>query len=182
MLKNCFVWIDLEMTGLIPETDSILEIATIITDEQLAIVAEGPSLVIHQPQKVLDHMNEWVTTTHAASGLTREVQQSKIDLVQAELMTLNFIKQYALPGEGILCGNSVYQDRAFLRRYMPLIHDYLHYRIVDVSSVKELVRKWYPESKYADFKKPENHRALEDIRYSIAELEHYRNYFFVKEA
>lgn len=176
--KQFLVWLDLEMTGLNVDVDVILEIATIITDNELQIVAEGPSLIIHQPQAALDLMDEWVRNQHTKTGLIDAVIKSPITLAVAQEETLDFIKEFCPPRDGVLCGNSVWQDRAFLRKYMPRITDYLHYRLIDVSSVKELAQRWYPKSPYLKFEKPDNHRALEDVRNSIKELGHYRKYFF----
>jgi oligoribonuclease len=176
--EKYIVWIDLEMTGLDLATDVILEIATIITDNNLAIIARGPSLVIHQPDAVLENMNSWCKEHHGKSGLTEAVKQSKMSLQEAEAQTLEFIKSYCKQATAPLAGNSVYQDRAFLVRYMPTLIDYLHYRIIDVSTVKELARRWYPNDPLVNFKKQETHRALTDIEESIKELDHYRQNFF----
>lgn len=177
--KDRLVWLDLEMTGLNPDVDVILEIATIITDNQLNIIAEGPSLIINQPQSALDLMDDWVRKAHGKSGLTEAVGKSSIMLAVAQEETLDFIKAHCAYQEGVLAGNSVWQDRSFLRKYMPRITDYLHYRIIDVSTVKELANRWYPQSQFLKFEKPDNHRALEDVRGSIKELAHYRKYFFI---
>ncbi|MBS1987135.1 oligoribonuclease [Candidatus Dependentiae bacterium] len=177
--SNNLVWIDCEMTGLHVEYDVLLEIATIITDSQLNEVAQGPALVIHQPNHVLENMHPWCKAHHGASGLTRAVQESTVTLEQAQQQTLDFISRYCDLNTGVLAGNTVWQDRLFLTKYMPQVTDYLHYRLVDVSSIKELVKRWYPKDPRTDFKKPENHRALEDIRASIDELRHYRREFFV---
>ena len=166
--ENYLVWINLEMTGLNPQRDAILEIATIITNNNLEIIATGPEIIIHQPDSVLQGMGEWVRKTHQKSGLTEAVKKATTTLESAQQQTLNFIATHCKAHSAPLCGNSIYQDRAFLRNHMPAIDQYLHYRIIDVSSVKELVRRWYPTSKVKDFKKPDNHRALEDIKYSIA--------------
>lgn len=179
--RERLVWIDLEMTGLNSDIDVILEIATIITDNQLNIIAEGPALIIHQPQAALDLMDEWVRNVHTKSGLVDAVQKSSMTLAVAQEETLDFIKQHCPPRDGVLCGNSVWQDRSFLRKSMPRIVDYLHYRIIDVSSIKELAVRWYPHNPHVKFEKPDNHRALEDIRGSIKELAHYRKYFFILE-
>jgi oligoribonuclease len=176
--KN-LVWIDLEMTGLNADIDVILEIATIITDDQLNVIAKGPSFVIHQPEENLQVMDEWVRNIHTQSGLLEKVKNSSIPLSQAAQATLAFIEQYCVKQKSLLAGNSVWQDRAFLRKYMPEIIEFLHYRIIDVSSIKVLVRNWYPSSPYKDFKKSDNHRALEDIEESIKELQHYRKHFFI---
>jgi oligoribonuclease len=177
--KNHLVWIDLEMTGLQPETDTILEIATVITNNDLEIIAEGPNFVIHHTEEVLARMDEWNTTQHTSSGLVQAAKESTISLEYAEAETLYFLKQYTKRRMSPLCGNSVWQDRLFIQRYMPQIDDFLHYRIIDVSSVKEVIRRWYSGNPQEKFIKPENHRAHEDILYSIAELKHYRTYFFI---
>ncbi len=177
--KN-YVWIDLEMTGLNSDVDVILEIATIITDDQLNIIAKGPSLVINQLDEKLQIMNDWVRKIHTKSGLIEKVKASNVSVSQAAQETFEFIAEYCVKEKALLAGNSVWQDRAFLKKYMPEIVDYLNYRIIDVSSLKVLVRNWYPSNPHKDFKKSENHRALEDIEESIRELQHYRRYFFVK--
>lgn len=179
MAKQEFlIWIDLEMTGLNPEIDVILEIATIITDNNLNILDQGPSLIIHQPESALALMDQWVRNVHSKSGLTDAVQKSSVTLQDAEEQTLEFISQYCQPQTGTLAGNSVWQDRNFLIKYMPNLTNYLHYRLVDVSSIKEVVQRWYPGNPNAKFKKPDNHRALQDIQESIKELAHYRKHFF----
>jgi len=170
------VWMDLEMTGLDPDVDTIIEIATIITDGKLNILAEGPSLVIHQPDDILDRMDEWNTKHHGESGLTAKVRASKLSLADAEEQTLAFIKQYVVKGESPLCGNSIHQDRRFLVRYMPTLEAYVHYRNIDVSTVKELGRRWYPAKK-APIKRAQ-HLALSDVRESIKELAFYRKHLF----
>jgi len=174
--KNNLVWMDLEMTGLNPEVDTILEIATIMTDKDLNILAEGPTIAIHHDKQVLDNMGEWCRKQHGASGLTDRVLASKISLAEAEAETLAFIRKYAAEGTVPLCGNSIHQDRRFLVRYMSELEAYLHYRIVDVSTIKELVRRWYPEIKSPA--KEGTHLALDDVRDSIAELRHYRETIF----
>jgi len=170
------VWMDLEMTGLDPDHDTIIEIATIITDGQLTILAEGPSLVIHQPDHILDGMDEWNTSHDGDSGLTAKVKKSSISMRKAEQQTLAFIKQYVPPSTSPLCGNSIHQDRRFLVPYMPELETYLHYRNIDVSTIKELARRWYPNNT-APIKKAE-HLALADIRESINELKWYREKLF----
>ncbi len=177
-LKRIFVWIDLEMTGLDVQKDHILEIATIITDDQLNIIAQTPAFIIHQPDYVLESMSEWVKNAHGKSGLTEQVRQSKTTYTQAEAQTLALIKEHCKQYQGLLAGNSVWQDKLFLSKYMPSIVAYLNYRIIDVTTVKELARAWYPQDLQVDFKKPENHRALEDIQESINELKHFRTHFF----
>jgi oligoribonuclease len=174
------VWIDLEMTGLIPEKDRILEIASIITDSQLNILAQGPVLVIHYKKNELPKMNQWVHDHHGQSGLLQAVETSSVSLEQAERETLDFIRTYCTPGDCPLCGNSVWQDRSFLRLQMPKLNDFLHYRIIDVTTIKELARRWYPHDPRADYKKKDTHRALDDIKESINELAHYRKSFFQK--
>jgi oligoribonuclease len=173
------VWIDLEMTGLDAKKDVILEIACIITDGNLNVIEEGPSLVIYQSEEVLAAMDSWAKEHHARSGLIERVRMSSITMQQAEEQVLTFIKKYCLPNTGLLAGNSVWQDRIFLRAYMPHIIQYLHYRLVDVTSIKELVTRWYPDDPHVQFKKSDTHRAMQDILESIAELKHFRRYFFV---
>jgi len=171
------VWIDMEMSGLDPKKCHILEIATIVTDGDLNVIAEGPELVVHQPDAVLDAMDKWCTDHHGASGLTQAVKDSKVSVEEAEAQTLAFLKQHCAAGKSPLCGNSVWQDRRFIIDYMPELDQFLHYRIVDVSSIKELGRRWYPNM--TSPRKRESHRALDDILESIAELRHYRNTLFV---
>ena len=171
------VWIDLEMSGLDPDTCEILQIATIVTDGELEVVAEGPDIVIHQPDPVLAAMDAWCTQQHGHSGLTAQVRASTTSVAEAEARTLEFLRAHCPPGKSPLCGNSIGHDRRFLLRYMPRLAAFLHYRSVDVSSVKELVRRWYPE--VVAPRKGESHRALDDIRESIAELRHYRAHVFV---
>jgi oligoribonuclease len=174
--KDNLVWMDLEMTGLDPETDTILEIATIITDGNLNIIAEGPNIVVHQPDAVLDGMDEWNTTHHGASGLTARVRASRITMAEAEQQTLDFIRQYVPERSSPLCGNSIHQDRRFLVLYMPELEAWMHYRNIDVSTVKELARRWYPAIQ-APLKQGE-HLALADVRESIAEMAFYREKLF----
>ncbi len=171
------VWMDLEMTGLDPDRDCILEIATLITNHDLEVVVEGPLLAIHQFPDVLARMDEWNREHHAASGLTQRVAASAITTAEAEAQTLAFIRQHCAERTSPLCGNSIYQDRRFLARYMPALEAYLHYRNIDVSTVKELVRRWYPQGPPAPEKR-HRHLALDDIRESIAELRFYREHYF----
>lgn len=175
---NALVWMDLEMTGLNPERDRIIEIATIITDAQLNVVAEGPVLAIHQPETVLGGMDEWNTRVHGATGLVERVRASTLDEAQAERQTLAFIQEYVPKNKAPLCGNSICQDRRFIYAYMPVLSEWLHYRNVDVSTFKELARRWRPEI-VNKFEKKNTHRALDDIRESIAELAFYREHFIV---
>lgn len=172
------VWIDLEMTGLDPERCAIVEVATVVTDSALDVVAEGPNLVVHQPAEALAAMDAEVAHMHKRSGLLQRITASEVSLAQAERETLDFVKQHCDPRTAPLCGNSVWKDRHFLARYMPELDRYLHYRVVDVSTVKELVRRWYPGSVELP-KKADKHRALDDIRESIAELRFYRERVFV---
>jgi len=171
------VWLDMEMTGLDPQTEVIIEMATIITDGDLNEIAEGPSFAIHQSEVKLAAMDEWNTTHHTASGLLARVRASQISCVEAEAMTLAFLERHVERGQAPLCGNTIWQDRRFLLRYMPTLEAYLHYRMVDVSSVKELARRWRPEL-LDGIKKQNQHLALADIRESIAELVFYRKHFF----
>ncbi|OOF26915.1 oligoribonuclease [Salinivibrio proteolyticus] len=171
--ENNLIWIDLEMTGLDPDTHKIIEIATIVTDAQLNVLAEGPVLAISQPQSELDKMDDWCTRTHTQSGLVARVEQSTISEQDAIDQTLAFLSQWVPEGASPICGNSVGQDRRFLYRHMPALERYFHYRTVDVSTLKELVRRWKPEI-LNDFSKQGTHLALDDIRESIAELRFYR--------
>ncbi len=176
--KNKFlVWIDLEMTGLNPETDHILEIASIVTDGELNILAYGPEIVINQSNEVLDSMNEWCVKQHGESGLTEKVRNSLITLADAEKLTLKFIRKLTGRAKVPLCGNSIGQDKMFLMKYMPKVINQLHYRTVDVSTIKELASRWYPN--LPRFAKKTSHRALDDIQESIAELKYYREQLFV---
>ncbi len=176
--KNHLIWIDLEMTGLNPDSDVIIEIATIVTDGDLNVLAEGPSLAIRQSQATMDAMDEWNTRQHGHSGLTERVLNSEIDAAEAERQTLAFLAQWVLAGASPMCGNSICQDRRFLWRGMPQLEAFFHYRNLDVSTIKELAKRWRPE--IADgVKKNSSHLALDDIRDSIAELQHYRKYFFI---
>ncbi|MEP0356856.1 oligoribonuclease [Paraglaciecola sp.] len=171
------VWIDMEMTGLDPETDVVLEIATIVTDKDLNILAEGPVLAVHQPDNVLNGMDEWCTNTHGKSGLTARCQQSTITIEQAVEQTIEFLALYVPKGISPLCGNTIGQDRRFLVKYMAELEAYFHYRNVDVSTIKELVRRWKPEV-LDGFHKKGVHLALDDIRESIAEMAYYRQHVF----
>lgn len=176
--RNNMVWIDMEMTGLDPEKERIIEIATIITDGDLNILAEGPDLVIHQPASVLRGMDEWNQKHHKESGLIQAVKESTMTVKRAEELTLEIIKQYSNPKKAPLCGNSIHHDRRFLARYMPRLEAYLHYRHVDVSTLKALIARWYPKDKEKAPPKGKAHRALADIRESIEELKFYRSRYF----
>ena len=176
MTSQNLVWIDLEMTGLSPESDVIIEIASIVTDSQLNILGEGPVIAVSQPLTRLAQMNEWNTRTHTESGLVNRVKASSIDTAGAESQTLEFIRGFVPGNHSPLCGNSICQDRRFLARHMPRLEAYLHYRNLDVSSIKELVSRWRPEL-LNGFSKRNTHRAMEDIRESIEELKYYRRTF-----
>jgi oligoribonuclease len=171
------VWIDLEMTGLDTQSDHIIEIATIVTDGALNVLAEGPMLAIHQADAVLDTMDDWNRTTHGASGLLQRVRQSRLTAADAEAQTLRFLAQYSEAGASPMCGNSICQDRRFLAREMPSLEKFFHYRNLDVSTVKELARRWAP-AVLNGVTKTSTHLALDDIRESIRELAHYRAEFF----
>jgi len=176
-MSDKLVWIDLEMTGLDPERCVILEIATVVTDSRLEVVAEGPNIVINHPQEVLKAMEEWSRTNHRASGLLDRVEGSPYDTARAERETLDFVSAHCQKGESPLCGNSVWQDRRFLIKHMPGLEGFFHYRIIDVSSIKELVSRWYPS--LARYTKQKSHLALSDILESISELRYYRQNVFL---
>lgn len=177
--KNSFVWLDLEMTGLNPTTDFILEVALLVTTDQLEISAVGPDLIINQPTSVLSNMNKWCTDQHSQSGLITKVIESQLSCAQAQDLVYEFLAQNCIPESTLLCGNSIALDRAFLRIHMPKVESFFHYRTIDVSTVKELIRRWYPNNPNAFFQKNETHRAFEDIQESIAELAHYKKHFFI---
>ncbi len=174
--QNHLIWLDLEMTGLEPDTDRIIEIAIVITDAQLETIAEGPVIAVYQPDEVLDAMDEWNRNTHGKSGLIERVRRSTVAEAEAEARMLAFVQQYVPARTSPMCGNSVCQDRRFLARYMPALEAWFHYRNLDVSTLKELARRWRPEV-YQGVKKSERHEALSDIHESIAELRHYRDHF-----
>jgi len=176
MVRNAsnLVWIDLEMTGLDPDTEKIIEIATIVTDASLKVLAEGPEIVIHQTAEVLAAMDEWNTGQHARSGLTERALASACGVEEAEERTLEFLERYVPPQTSPMCGNSICLDRRFLHRYMPRLERFFHYRNLDVSTLKELCMRWAPEKAQRLAKRAE-HRAMQDIRGSIAELRFYRD-------
>jgi oligoribonuclease len=171
------VWIDLEMTGLNPDRDRIIEIATVVTDKQLNVLAEGPVIAVHQDEAALQGMDEWNTRQHGGSGLVERVRRSRASERDAELATLTFLARHAEPGASPMCGNSICQDRRFLARWMPELERFFHYRNLDVSTLKELARRWAPEVA-AGFHKQSSHLALQDIRDSIEELRYYREHLF----
>jgi oligoribonuclease len=171
------VWIDLEMTGLNPDSDHIIEIATVVTDAELNVVAEGPVLAVHQPEQVLAGMDDWNRRTHGESGLVERVRRSATTAGDAEEQTLAFLREHADPGASPMCGNSICQDRRFLAREMPNLEKFFHYRNLDVSTLKELARRWAP-GVLAGVHKTSRHLALDDIRESIDELRHYRRTMF----
>lgn len=174
--KQNLIWIDLEMTGLDPNCERIIEIATIVTDKDLNILAEGPVLAVHQSDELLAKMSDWCVKTHTANGLVERVKQSRLTERAAELQTLDFLKQWVPKGVSPICGNSVAQDKRFLFQYMPELADYFHYRHLDVSTLKELASRWKPEI-LKQFQKKNSHLALDDIRESIEELKFYRTHF-----
>jgi oligoribonuclease len=174
--SNHLIWLDLEMTGLDTIQDVIIEIATVVTDKDLNILAEGPVLAIHQPDSVLATMDDWNQKHHGNSGLIDRVKQSAINMHQAEQQTIEFLQQWVPTGSSPMCGNSICQDRRFMARQMPKLETYFHYRNLDVSTLKELAKRWKPDVA-ASFKKQTAHRALDDIIESIDELRHYRKYF-----
>ena len=174
--KDNLIWIDLEMTGLDPDQNRIIEIATAVTDKELTVLAEGPVLAIHQPDDVLNTMDEWNTRQHANSGLTERVRASRVSEAEAERLTLEFLRQHVDPGASPICGNSICQDRRFLIRHMPELAAYFHYRNLDVSTLKELVKRWRPDL-VGGFNKSASHLAMDDIRESVSELRYYREHF-----
>lgn len=180
IMSQRMVWVDLEMTGLDVEKDAIIEMACIITDSEINILAEGPNVIIKQPDELLDGMSAWCKEHHGKSGLTQAVRESKVSLQHAEYEFLSFVRQHTPPRQCPLAGNSVHADKKFLDKYMPEFMRHLHYRIIDVSTIKELCRRWYPEEYEQAPKKALSHRALDDIQESIKELHFYRNNVFKK--
>lgn len=174
------VWVDLEMSGLDIDKEHILEMACLVTDDQLNVIAEGPELIIHQEDSVLDNMGEWCKNQHGNSGLTEAVRKSNISLENAEQQMLDFVTKHTVEKQAPLAGNSIHVDRQFLEKYMKKFMNHLHYRIIDVSTVKELCRRWYPEDLGNAPKKKTSHRALDDIKESIEELKYYRSTIFKK--
>ena len=172
---NNLIWIDLEMTGLDTQNDVIIEIATVVTDSELNTLAEGPVLAIHQTDEILNAMDDWNTKQHGSSGLTERVKNSTINEAEAERQSIEFLRQYVPANASPMCGNSICQDRRFLARCMPALENYFHYRNLDVSSLKELAKRWAPEV-FKGFSKESSHLALDDIRDSIAELKYYREH------
>lgn len=175
-MEDKLVWVDLEMTGLDPENHVIIEIASIVTDSELRTVAEGPDLAIRHPPEVLSRMDEWNREHHTASGLVGRIRQSGLDMKAAETETIAFLSKHCTRGQCPLCGNSIWQDRRFLARHMPELEAFFHYRVIDVSSVKELARRWYPG--LPSYKKEKTHLAMSDIKESIAELRYFRKWVF----
>ncbi|MGW8246966.1 MAG: oligoribonuclease [Acidiferrobacterales bacterium] len=173
---NNLIWIDLEMTGLNPEADRIIEVATIVTDSQLNILAEGPVIAVHQADEIMNSMDEWNTRTHGKTGLTERVKNSRTVENEAEKQTIDFLKKYVGKNQSPMCGNSICQDRRFLARYMPELEAWFHYRNLDVSSIKELAKRWKPEI-LSGYSKKNTHQAMDDIRESIEELQYYRKHF-----
>lgn len=174
--KSTLIWIDLEMTGLVPESDCIIEIATLVTDADLNYIAQGPVIAVKQSDAALAGMDEWNQRTHGNSGLVERVRNSLFDTGQAESATLEFLREYSAQGASPMCGNSICQDRRFLARYMPELEAFFHYRNLDVSTLKELARRWAPQVLTA-LNKRTTHQAMDDIKDSIAELQHYREHF-----
>jgi oligoribonuclease len=171
--ENRLLWVDMEMSGLSPDTDRVLELAMVVTDAELNIVAEGPVIAIHQDDSVLDGMDSWNRLTHARSGLTTRVRESRVDEAQAEQQMLDWVARYLPAGRSPMCGNSICQDRRFMARWMPRLEAFFHYRNLDVSTLKELARRWKPDV-YRTFEKKSRHEALADVYESIEELKHYR--------
>ena len=177
--QNNLIWLDMEMSGLLPDSDRILELAVVVTDANLNVLGESPVLVIHQSDAVLDAMDAWNKGAHGRSGLIEKVKSSNLTEDEATFQMITFLKQYVPAGKSPMCGNSICQDRRFMARYMPDLEKYFHYRNLDVSTFKELARRWKPKI-YSGFKKASKHEALADIYESIEELKYYREHFIVK--
>jgi oligoribonuclease len=171
--ENRLLWVDMEMSGLSPDTDRVLELAMVVTDAELNVVAEGPVIAVHQDDSVLDRMDSWNRLTHARSGLTTRVRESRVDEAQAERQMLDWAARYVPAGRSPMCGNSICQDRRFMARWMPRLEAFFHYRNLDVSTLKELARRWKPDV-LRSFEKKSRHEALADVYESIEELKHYR--------
>ena len=176
---SAIVWMDMEMSGLEPETDRILEVAVLVTDGELEVIAEGPNLVLHQVDEVLEAMDEWNTSHHRQSGLTQRVRESSVDEAQASAALLAFLEEHTAKKKAPLAGNSIHQDRRFVARYLPEVEDWLHYRNVDVSTIKELAQRWYPKEYSGRPSKKGSHRAMDDLMESIEELKYYREALFL---
>jgi oligoribonuclease len=177
--QNNLIWLDMEMSGLLPDTDRILELAAVVTDAELNVLGESPVFVVHQIDAVLDGMDAWNKGTHGRSGLIEKVKASTVTEAEASVQMIEFLKQFVPSGKSPMCGNSICQDRRFMARYMPELESFFHYRNLDVSVFKELARRWKPEI-YSGFKKASKHTALADIYESIDELKYYREHFIVK--
>jgi oligoribonuclease len=177
--KDNLIWLDMEMSGLLPDTDRILELAAVVTDSELNVLGESPVIIVHQSDAVLDGMDAWNKGTHGRSGLIDKVKASQIDEVAATELMINFLKEFVPAGKSPMCGNSICQDRRFMARYMPDLEAFFHYRNLDVSVFKELSRRWKPEI-YSGFKKSSKHEALADVYESIDELKYYREHFIIK--
>ncbi len=175
--QNYLVWIDMEMTGLNPDSDRIIEVAIVVTDNNLETIAEAPVLVVHQPDEILDGMDAWNKSTHGKSGLIEKVKASTLNEAAVEAQMLEFMKEYVTERSSPMCGNSICQDRRFMARWMPKFEDYFHYRNLDVSTLKELAKRWRPEVAKGMVKKHGKHEALADIYESIAEMKYYREHF-----
>jgi oligoribonuclease len=173
--ENNLVWVDMEMSGLNPDCDRVLEVAVVVTDSQLEVLAEGPVLAVHQTDRVLTSMDSWNTSTHGRSGLTARVRESEVNEAAAEAEVIAFLERYVPAGKSPMCGNSICQDRRFMARWLPRLEAYFHYRNLDVSTLKELARRWKPDI-VRSFEKKSRHEALADIYESIAELRHYRQH------
>jgi oligoribonuclease len=174
--ENNLVWVDMEMSGLSPDTDRVLEIAAVVTDAQLEVLAEGPVLVLHQSDRVLAGMDSWNTATHCRSGLTERVRASRLEECEAQQRMIDFLQTLVPAGKSPMCGNSICQDRRFMARWLPQLEAFFHYRNLDVSTLKELARRWKPDA-YRSFEKKSRHEALADIYESIDEMRHYRQHF-----